>query len=161
MIDEHMMVWLGRLGAAILAGAIIGVEREIHGKAAGLRTNILITFGACLFMLVSELVGTTLSLTADPGRIAAQVVSGIGFIGAGAILISRHRVHGLTTAAVIWVSAGVGLVIGIGFPLFGIFISVLVVAVLLVMGGVEYYLRKWFPRVKQGRHIEEEMDEEE
>src|SRR6476619_7586587 len=89
---------IGRLLVAAALGAVLGLEREYHGKAAGLRTNTLITLGSALFTLLS------LRLTVSPGeteRIAAQIVTGVGFLGGGAILRSRQSIHGLTTAATI------------------------------------------------------------
>ena len=111
-----------RLGAALLCGILIGIEREIKDKPAGLRTMMLITAGSALYMIVSELIpivadGPEDITRVDPGRIAAQVVTGVGFIGAGTIIRERGSVHGLTTAAVIWVAAAVGLCAGVGFPL--------------------------------------------
>ncbi|NNN07173.1 MAG: MgtC/SapB family protein [Elusimicrobia bacterium] len=97
---------------ATVLGAAIGMERELSDKAAGLRTNILICVGACLFMMVSrEFTGQP---DADPTRIAAQIVSGIGFLGAGAIMRDGEHVTGLTTAATIWVVAAIGMTVGFG-----------------------------------------------
>src|SRR2546428_10596778 len=95
-----------KLLLAALLGGIIGVEREIRDKPAGLRTNILICVGSTLFMSISTKVAQLLG--GDPTRIAAQIISGIGFLGAGAVLHSHGFVLGLTTAATIWVVAGVG-----------------------------------------------------
>src|ERR1700744_4851857 len=115
--------WLqaGELGAALLLSACIGVEREIRQKNAGLRTHTLVGLGAALFMLVSKYgfndvlhVGL---VVLDPSRIAAQVVSGIGFIGAGLIFVRRDSVRGLTTAASIWITAAVGAAAGAGLLL--------------------------------------------
>jgi putative Mg2+ transporter-C (MgtC) family protein len=96
---------------ALIFGAIIGIERELSDKAAGLRTNILICVGACLFMIVSK--NFTGVVDADPTRIAAQIVTGIGFIGAGAIMHQGEQVSGLTTAATIWVVAAIGMAVGV------------------------------------------------
>ena len=97
---------------ATVLGAAIVIERELSDKAAGLRTNILICVGACLFMMVSrEFTGQP---DADPTRIAAQIVSGIGFLGAGAIMRDGEHVTGLTTAATIWVVAAIGMTVGFG-----------------------------------------------
>ncbi|HXT02258.1 MAG TPA: MgtC/SapB family protein [Elusimicrobiota bacterium] len=96
---------------ALVFGAIIGIERELSDKAAGLRTNILICVGACLFMIVSK--NFTGQPDADPTRIAAQIVTGIGFIGAGAIMHQGEQVSGLTTAATIWVVAAIGMAVGV------------------------------------------------
>ncbi|MDR1566191.1 MAG: MgtC/SapB family protein [Treponema sp.] len=105
-----------RLGLSFAAGAVIGFERSTHRQVAGLRTHILIAMGACLLMLLSIwLPQTFLGMNnGDPGRIAAQVVSGIGFLGAGAIIRLGNNVRGLTTAASLWFIAAVGLAIGAG-----------------------------------------------
>jgi putative Mg2+ transporter-C (MgtC) family protein len=95
---------------SLILGAAIGIERELSDKAAGLRTNILICMGSCLFMIVSK--NFTGVMGADPTRIAAQIVAGIGFIGAGAIMHQGEQVSGLTTAATIWVVAAVGAAVG-------------------------------------------------
>ncbi|MCB2200004.1 MgtC/SapB family protein [bacterium] len=143
MTIEQTIEWGSRLLAAILAGAVIGLERERHGKAAGLRTIILICMGSCLFMITSELVGSIqlkqgmANYVSDPGRIAAQVVSGVGFLGAGAVITARDKVYGLTTAAVVWVTAGIGLVIGLDYELFGLSIAVLVTLILLLLHAFE------------------------
>src|SRR6478672_5906712 len=101
-----------KLVLAAILGGVIGIEREIRDKPAGLRTNILICVGSTLFMTVSTQMA---SLTGgDPTRIAAQIVTGIGFLGAGAVLHSHGYVIGLTTAATIWVVAGVGMALGGG-----------------------------------------------
>jgi putative Mg2+ transporter-C (MgtC) family protein len=107
-------MWSGPIGRLILAallGAALGLEREYHGKTAGLRTNTLITVGSALFTLISvRLSGNATDMT----RIAAQIVTGVGFLGGGAILRSRQSVHGLTTAATIWVDAAVGMAAAAG-----------------------------------------------
>lgn len=101
-----------RLLVAALLGALIGIEREYRSKVAGLRTHLLVAIGSALFMLLSQY---GFGGQGDPARIAAQIVSGIGFIGAGAIMMDRrHAVHGLTTAAGIWVSAGIGMTVAAG-----------------------------------------------
>ncbi len=106
---------LVKLVLAVALGGVVGLEREFSGHPAGLRTNILICLGATLLMHLSLRVGLVDGVhVGDPGRIAAQVVSGIGFLGAGAILHTRGIIRGLTTAATIWVVAAVGLAIGAG-----------------------------------------------
>ncbi|MDR1278669.1 MAG: MgtC/SapB family protein [Treponema sp.] len=103
-----------RLGLGFLAGAIIGFERASRRQVAGLRTHILIAVGATLLMLLSIWLPQQFIATGDPGRIAAQVVSGIGFLGTGAILRLGNNIRGLTTAASLWLIAAVGLAIGAG-----------------------------------------------
>ena len=125
---------------AFFCGALIGAEREYAAKPAGLRTNLMICVGSALFTIASVLswehVGGS-SPTVDPGRIAAQVVSGVGFIGAGAILRSGFHITGLTTAATIWFVAAVGVVIGLGFPLLGLLVSLVGTFTLFLLGGIE------------------------
>jgi putative Mg2+ transporter-C (MgtC) family protein len=130
-MKEQYIEWIIRLLSAILAGAIIGIERQIKGKSAGLKTISLISIGSCLFMIASEIVG------GDPGRIAAQVVTGIGFLGAGVIIFAKDHVLGLTTAAVIWVSAGIGMIIGPGNEIFVILLSMFIVIILICFGYIE------------------------
>ncbi|WP_310741407.1 MgtC/SapB family protein [Microbispora sp. H10670] len=105
------------LAIALVLSAAIGAEREIRQKSAGLRTHTLVGFGAALFMLVSkhgfsDLLGEHVTL--DPSRVAAQIISGIGFIGGGLIFVRRDAVKGLTTAAAVWLTAGVGMAAGAG-----------------------------------------------
>ncbi|HXK09728.1 MAG TPA: MgtC/SapB family protein [Vicinamibacteria bacterium] len=126
-----------RGGFAVLCGGAIGVERERRGKPAGFRTNILICLGSTLYMLVGDLLAGEAKAGVDPTRIAAQVVTGIGFLGAGAILHSRGAVTGLTSAATIWVVAGIGLLIGAGFPALGLVSTVLVLLTLELLVRVE------------------------
>ncbi|MBQ7190462.1 MAG: MgtC/SapB family protein [Kiritimatiellae bacterium] len=100
-----------RLVLAAVQGGLIGAEREYRGKVAGTRTHLLVALGSALMMLVSRY---GFGGQGDPSRVAAQIVSGIGFIGAGAIMVDRHSVHGLTTAAGIWVAAGIGMATAAG-----------------------------------------------
>ena len=107
---------LVRLVMATLIGGIVGWERGRHGRAAGLRTHILVCLGACLAALVGMYTADTLQMGGDPNRIAAQVVSGIGFLGVGTIIVGRSsQVTGLTTAAGLWATAAAGLALGVGF----------------------------------------------
>jgi putative Mg2+ transporter-C (MgtC) family protein len=130
--------FLLRGGFAVLCGGIVGLERERRNKPAGFRTNILICLGATLYMVAGELVVRTHSgAGVDPTRIAAQVVTGIGFLGAGTIMHARGSVVGLTSAATIWVVAGIGLLIGAGFPGLGVLTTLLVLATLEVLQRLE------------------------
>ncbi|MEW6730864.1 MAG: MgtC/SapB family protein [Acidobacteriota bacterium] len=131
-----VQIILRMLIAAALGGAI-GIERQIRGKVAGMRTTMLICTGAALFMIVSKL---TADRSGDTGRIAAQVVSGIGFLGAGAILHNRAGVTGLTTAATIFVVAAIGLAAGGGYWRPAVVATGVVIFVLFLLGKVEYYL---------------------
>jgi putative Mg2+ transporter-C (MgtC) family protein len=134
---------LVKLSLAVVLGGIIGFEREIAGKPAGLRTNILICIGAALLMDVSIRVGLVDGhRVGDPGRIAAQIVSGVGFLGAGTIMQSQGMVTGLTSAATIWVVAAIGMTVGGGFYIEGIGAGLLVTFVLAGLGGIEHWVRR-------------------
>lgn len=128
-----------RLLLAAVLGGLIGLEREISGKPAGLRTNILICVGAALLTELSLGIGllTPERPNADPARIAAQIVSGIGFLGAGTIIQARGSVVGLTTAATLWVVAAIGMAVGAAAYVEAIGTSVLVIAVLVVLRRLE------------------------
>ncbi len=136
MLTEAQMVV--RLLYSALLGGIVGIEREVHEKAAGFRTHILVCIGSCVIMLTSMHIFDIYNGIADvdPGRIAAQVVSGIGFLGAGTIIRSRVSVVGLTTAASLWSIAGVGLAVGSGLFIVSTFATVLILASLLVLSKV-------------------------
>lgn len=125
MVDWNLII---RLLTAVTAGALIGLEREIHGKDAGIRTFALVSLGACVFGILS---GTVIGAP-DPTRIAAQVVSGVGFLGAGVILRGQSHVKGLTTAATLWVSAAVGLAIAYGRFDLGITATFIILIVLFL-----------------------------
>ena len=104
-----------RILAAIFIGGLIGLERGMKNRPAGLRTYMLVCVGSCLVMMTNQYVFQS-SGSGDPMRLGAQVISGIGFLGAGTIVVTRHnQIKGLTTAAGLWVSAGLGLALGIGF----------------------------------------------
>lgn len=129
-----------RLFLAVVLGGLIGFERESHNRPAGFRTHILVCTGSALIMMVSAY-GFTGQIgegyISDPGRIAAGVVTGIGFLGAGTILQQRRGVQGLTTAASIWVVSGVGLAAGIGFYLGAVITTVFVFISLLLLRRTE------------------------
>jgi putative Mg2+ transporter-C (MgtC) family protein len=134
---------LVKLGLAVLLGGIIGFEREVSGKPAGLRTNILICVGAALLMDLSINVGIADGRRiGDPARIAAQIVSGVGFLGAGTIMQSQGMVTGLTSAATIWVVAAIGMTIGAGQYIEGIGAGLLVTFVLAGLGSLEHWVRR-------------------
>ena len=127
-----------RCGSAALCGAMVGLERELKKKPAGFRTNILICLGSAMYMAVGALLQSeTAGSAVDPTRIAAQVVTGIGFLGAGCIIQERGRVLGLTTAATIWVVAAIGIIAGGGFPILALVATVLVVLTLRGLGAFE------------------------
>jgi putative Mg2+ transporter-C (MgtC) family protein len=132
---------LGRLLLAAVLGGAIGAERELNDQAAGLRTHMLLTIGACLFTLVSAYgFGGG---PRDPSRLAAQIVTGIGFLGGGAIVRHGLTVKGLTTAASIWATASVGVAVGAGQYVLGVGGAVLVSVTLLGLRRVGALLQRW------------------
>ncbi len=137
-----------RLAAAALLGGLIGYERQSKSKAAGLRTHILVSLGACLYMMVSLAIAvdlrTAYGINADGGRIAAQVVSGIGFLGAGTILAGKggHKILGLTTAASVWAVAAVGLAAGGGFLFMAFAATICILLTLTVVQRLDDRLKE-------------------
>jgi len=129
-------IWI-RIIVALICGFAIGWEREAKHKAAGLRTTMLICLGATLYMLAGELIAKHGTTALDPTRIAGQVVTGIGFLGAGVIIHRGMSIHGLTTAATVWASAAIGVLIGAGYPLLAMGVSAIIVLVLLCTERLE------------------------
>ena len=129
-----------KLSTAVLLGGAIGLERQIAGKPAGLRTNILICLGSALLMDLSMSLTGADGRVGDPARIAAQVVTGIGFLGAGTIMQSKGTISGLTSAATIWTVAAIGLTVGAGYFVEALGAAALVMMVLLVLGNLEHRL---------------------
>jgi putative Mg2+ transporter-C (MgtC) family protein len=128
-----------RLALSVLLSGLIGLERQFHKRTAGLRTHILVSLGSCLIMLTSLHVFDIYKGIAnlDPSRIAAGVITGIGFLGAGTIIREREGVKGLTTAASLWVVAGIGLAVGCGFLEAATFTTVLALMVLFFLRFAE------------------------
>jgi putative Mg2+ transporter-C (MgtC) family protein len=124
-----------RLAVAVVLGGIIGLERELRHKPAGLRTNIFICFGAAMFTVLSDQLAS--GFGGDHTRIAAQIIPGIGFIGAGSILHARGSLTGLTTAATLFVVASVGMATGGGLYITAVFASVVILVALVVLGHLE------------------------
>jgi putative Mg2+ transporter-C (MgtC) family protein len=135
-----------RLVVASFLGGAIGLEREVHGREAGVRTTLLVSLGSALFMIISEsfffkyegrVPGGVFHV--DPARVAAQVVTGIGFLGAGVIIRMKESIRGVTTAASIWVVCAIGLAIGAGYYLLGVVTSALTILSLM---GLKFFERK-------------------
>ena len=128
-----------RLAATAILSGLIGFERQFHKRTAGLRTHILVSLGSCLIMLTSLYVFDIYKdiTKADPARIAAGVITGIGFLGAGTIIREREGVRGLTTAASLWVVAGIGLACGCGFVNAAIYTTILALIVLFFLRHFE------------------------
>jgi putative Mg2+ transporter-C (MgtC) family protein len=140
--NNFAQMWLPigfRVFVAILCGGIIGVEREWKHKPAGLRTNILICLGAMLYTTLSLLITqhATHGQPSDPGRIAAQVVTGIGFLGGGMIIQSGGAVTGLTSAATVWIVAAIGVCIGLGYPITALIFTLTVLFTLFILSKVD------------------------
>ena len=128
-----------RLGIAVVLGGVVGMEREISGRDAGLRTHIMVSLGSCLIMLTSMYVFAIYKnvVAVDPSRIAAGVITGIGFLGAGTIMREQVGVRGLTTASSLWVVAAIGLSTGVGFYSAAFMTTALALIVLLFLGRFE------------------------
>ncbi|MDH4335216.1 MAG: MgtC/SapB family protein [Chloroflexota bacterium] len=139
----------GRLAAGLVLGAVIGLERELHRQPAGFRTHALVALGAALFTIVSAygFAGDGV----DPTRIAAQIVSGIGFIGAGTILQHRGNIRGLTTAASLWSVAAIGMAAGAGLLVMAMIGTVLILVVLALLDRVAAFMSRWI-RPSDDRH---------
>lgn len=151
MINEIEIVI--RLVAASVLGGLIGLEREVNNRPAGLRTHVLVSAGAALVMLISMYGFNGLGENGnggEPARLAAQVVSGIGFLGAGTILRQGNSIHGLTTAASLWVSGCIGLAIGNGYYLGGLVTSAIVLFSLMTLGILE---KKAFRKKYRTLHV--------
>ena len=140
-MTEPFMSYLSRLVISLLIGGAVGLEREFKGKPAGMRTNMLICVGSCLIMIISIEIARTAVQTSDPGRIAAQVVTGIGFLGAGTIIRSRFHIVGLTTAATIWALSAIGLAVGAGYLLLAAVAALLITITLIFIGYIEARLQ--------------------
>ena len=135
---ENALVLVGRLALAAALGMTIGIERTYRAKTAGIRTHFLVALGSALFLIVSRY---GFGGEGDPGRVAAQIVSGIGFLGAGTIIMQKHVVHGLTTAAGMWVAAGIGMATAAGLYTIAIVSTALAFVGLEVLGRLNRYLR--------------------
>ena len=148
-----------RLLLATFLGAVIGFEREYHAKEAGVRTHLLVALGSCLFMIISVygfdfMLGRD-HVSFDPSRIASQVVTGIGFIGAGTIILQKQMVRGLTTAAGLWVTAAIGLACGNGMYIIA---AVTTAIVLVSLGLINVYLPYFSQKERQITFLVEDYD---
>ncbi len=148
VMDKVYLEYFLRMAISLTIGGLLGMQREIEGKPAGMRTNMLMCMGSCLLMILSIEISESGNQSADPSRIAAQIMTGIGFLGAGAILKARLTVTGLTSAATIWFVAAVGLTIGWGEYILGLTGTVLVLLTLNILGRLQHIVGG-----KQRRHI--------
>ncbi len=137
-----------RLTAAVLLGGMMGIEREKKSRPAGLRTYMLVCMGACLIMLTNQFIYQATG-AGDPMRLGAQVISGIGFLGAGTIIVTkRNQIKGLTTAAGLWAAAGIGLALGIGFYEAAFAAAVAIVLILSVLHRWDAKMRRRARRIE-------------
>lgn len=137
---EHM----SKILLAGLLGFVIGIERDWSGKPAGIRTNMIIAVSSCLFTILS--VEGFLGNQTDASRVAAQIVTGVGFLGAGALIHNPNHIVGLTTAANIWLVAAIGMAVGVGFAGIALFLTILVTLSLVFLKPLSHWL------ILQGRH---------
>lgn len=137
---------VGRLLLAAILGAVIGVEREIHDHPAGIRTHLLVALGSALFTVLSIVGFSSPNVAVDPSRVAAQIVTGIGFLGAGAILKYGPTIRGLTTAASLWAAAGIGMAAGTSRPLLAVAATVIVLVSLWPLRLLSERLEMAVPR---------------
>ena len=147
ILDPETLSIFIQLLLAVFLGALIGLERELQGKSAGLRTYALVSLGACLFTVV-PLYGFKgfLDVSAlDPSRVAAQVVLGIGFLGGGIIFLKGDIVYGLTTAAGLWISAALGVAVGAGLYWAAIFATFIALVILTILKAAEKYIHRARP----------------
>ena len=144
--------FLGRLVLAALLGGAVGLEREIHGRPAGIRTYLILSLGTALLMVLSEYLLVAyhgkypeLGLQGDPGRIAGQAITGIGFLGAGVIIRYKDTIRGLTTAACVWLVCSVGLAVGAGFYVVSVAVTLMTLLALIGLKAWERRMKKdWF-----------------
>jgi putative Mg2+ transporter-C (MgtC) family protein len=147
---QELLPPLGRILLSALLGGLLGFERDIHGRGAGLRTHLLVSMGACVFMILSThvesfgvaIAATGFSRVTDPARIAAQVVTGIGFLGAGVIIKEGLSIRGLTTAACLWVAAAIGMASGVGFFAIAVVTTTIAMFSLVFLRYLENLYRK-------------------
>lgn len=146
--DISLLSMAARMLISVICGGAIGIEREFKRRPAGFRTHILICLGAAMTTMTSQYLSLTLHYQTDIARLGAQVVAGIGFIGAGTIIVTGHqRIKGLTTAAGLWVTAIIGLAIGAGFYEGGIIVTILILGAEVLLIRLEYRVLDNVPEV--------------
>lgn len=144
LADVTILSVIVRIILSIVLGGIIGIERGSRNRPAGFRTHVLVCVGACLAMLTNQYIFENISELADPSRLGAQVITGVGFLGVGTILVtSRHRIKGLTTAAGLWASACMGLAVGIGFYAGAIIAGICIFLALTLFGKMEEFIFRY------------------
>jgi len=145
---EEMLI---RFAVAIILGALIGFERELIGKEAGVRTMMLVSSGAAIFAMISlvlpflvleDVAGTTIAITTDFSRVVANIVVGVGFLGAGIIIKTEEKVRGVTTSALVWAAAAIGTLVGVGLLKFAIIAGVAMSLLLYLLRGANIVKEK-------------------
>ncbi len=136
-MEDLVNIYLPKILLAIFCGSLIGLERELKEKPAGIKTYMLICTGATLFTIISIAFTDYFAYSNEPSRVAAQIITGVGFIGAGTIMFAKGHVRGLTSAAAIWMSAAIGMAIGIGMHMFAIIVTVIIILTLVALGKLE------------------------
>lgn len=136
---QEQFIFIGQLVLAAILGGVIGFEREVQNKEAGIRTHALLSFGSALFTLISlyalrDIAGGYANM--DPSRIMGEIVSGLGFLGAGIIIFKQDRVHGLTTAAGLWTCAAIGMAVAVSWYLIAIVGTLILVFILHIIGRI-------------------------
>ena len=151
LLPDGTDIYILRILLASVLGGLIGYERDVHGRAAGLRTHLLVSMGAAVFMVLSEVIALSArtaqgagapAFYADPGRIAAQIVTGIGFLGAGTIIKEGINIRGLTTAACLWIVAAIGMAAGAGCHAIAVSTTLLALCCLISL----HYLERLYPK---------------
>jgi putative Mg2+ transporter-C (MgtC) family protein len=163
-IPIELVELVGRLALAAAIGAVIGIDRELHRKPAGMRTHALVALGACLFTIIGMLAAGEPALDlAAPGRIIQGIVAGVGFIGAGAIFrqADRSMGHGLTTASTIWIVAAMGTAAGAGLWRTALAATTIAIVILLLGDPVDRYLRRRSEHTAAKARLKESMERHE
>ena len=150
VIREIDYITIGRVFIAFVLGGLVGFERERTQRPAGLRTHMLVAAGAACFTVASIYGFQGMGVNSDPARLAAQIITGIGFLGAGAIFRTGDTVKGITTASSIWITASIGILIGAGMVYLAIFTTVMTWFVLFVVKSIEMRLEHRRPDVRNG-----------
>lgn len=148
-----------RVLLSAVLGAMLGLERELKGHEAGLRTNILITVSSCLFTYLGMEAFPLVGAARDPARVAAQIVSGVGFLGAGALLQTRNKIRGLTTAAAIWLAAAVGMGVGAGAYFAAAFTTLVALGVLSLLHPISKGIEERAQRRREQQKAVQEIKE--
>lgn len=136
-MEDLVYIYLPKILLAIFCGSLIGLERELKEKPAGIKTYMLICTGATLFTIISIAFSEFFGQANEPSRVAAQIITGVGFIGAGTIMFAQGYVRGLTSAAAIWMSAAIGMSIGIGMYMFSVIVTLVIILSLVAIGRLE------------------------